>query len=191
MNIQFQIDDEIFNDDQKETLRKILKLRSSTDMQVALDKIGKAALYEYLKMIVEGGMPGRADEMKQDRLLYLIQNYFEDTLPTEMQISTIFQLTQSQSTTLLKNTVSRFRQKLEHVIKNTMKQVISLAVYSEPSYLVVINSDVIRDELNMLITQNEPTFNHIARKKGSAGQFVISEDSYGLLRRELNLNEAG
>ena len=191
MNVQFDIDDEIFNDDQKEIFRKMLKLRSGTDMQMALDKIGKAALYEYLKMIVEGGMPGRADEIKQDRLLYLIQNYFEYTLPTEMQISTIFQLTKSQSTTLLKNTVSRFRQKLEHVITNTMKQVIELAVYSEPSYLVVINSDVVRNELNMLITQNEPTFNPIARKKGSAGQFVISDDSYGLLCRELNLNEAG
>lgn len=191
MNVQFDIDDEIFNDDQKEIFRKILKLRNGTDMQMALDKIGKAALYEYLKMIVEGGMPGRADEIKQDRLLYLIQNYFEDTLPTEMQISTIFQLTKSQSTTLLKNTVSRFRQKLEPVITNTMKQVIALAVYSEPSYLVVIHSDVVRNELNMLIMQNEPTFKPIARKKGSAGQFIISEDSYGLLCRELNLNEAG
>ncbi|WP_413484286.1 hypothetical protein [Morganella psychrotolerans] len=190
MNVQFDIDDVIFNDDKKEIFKKVLRL-NDTDMQVALNKAGKAALCEYLKMIVEGGMPGRADEMKQDRLLYLIQNYFGNTLPTEMQISTIFQLTQSQSTTLLKNTVSRFRQKLEHIITSTMKQVIELAVYSEPSYLVVINSDVVRDELNMLITQNEPTFNPIARKKGSAGQFVISEDSYRLLRRELDLNEAG
>ena len=48
--------------------------------------------------------------------------------------------------------------------------------------------DVIRDELNMLITQNEPTFKPITKRKGSAGQFEISEDSHDLLCTTLGLN---
>ena len=99
-------------------------------------------------------------------------------------------LTQSQSKTLLKNTVSRFRYKLDDILKSTMKSVIESAEFSNNTYLVVINSDVVRDELNMVITQNEPTFKPITKRKGSAGQYEISEDSHALLCRELGINEA-
>ncbi|EML9902927.1 hypothetical protein RG393_001516 [Morganella morganii] len=188
MEISFQIDDQEFEREQKELIKKTLKIEDD-DIQVALNKIARASLTEYLTMLVESGMPNRADEAKQDRLRYLIQSYFEDSLPTESQISTIFQLTQSQSKTLLKNTVSRFRHKLDNVLANTMKAVIRSADHVQEMYLVVISSDVVKDELNMLITQNEPTYKPITKRKGSAGQFEISEDSYALLCRELGLNE--
>ncbi|ALE98566.1 MULTISPECIES: hypothetical protein [Serratia] len=188
MNIEFSIDDQEFDQERKDLLKKTLKIEDK-DIQDALNKIAKASLSEYIIMLVEGGMPNRADEAKQDRLLYLIKSYFCNNLPTESQISTIFQLTQSQSKTLLKNTVSRFRHKLEAVLNETMKSVIETAEHSNEIFLVVINSDVVKDELNMLITQNEPTFKPIAKRKGSAGQFEISEDSHNLLRRELGLNE--
>ncbi|WP_333795831.1 hypothetical protein [Rheinheimera sp.] len=190
MDITFQIDDHEFEQEQKELIKKTLKIEDG-DIQGALNKIAKAALTEYLTMLVEGGMPNRADEAKQDRLLYLIQSYFAASLPTESQISTIFQLTQNQSKTLLKNTVSRFRHKLDDVLMNTMKAVVKSAEHVNEMYLVVISSDVVKDELNMVITQNEPTYKPITKRKSSAGQFEISEDSHALLWRELGLNEAG
>jgi hypothetical protein len=70
-----------------------------------------------------------------------------------------------------------------------MKNVIKSAEHANEQFLVVINSDIVKDELNMLITQNEPTFKPIIKRKGSAGQFEISEDSHALLCRELGLNE--
>lgn len=188
MDITFQIDDQEFEVEQRELIKKTLKIEDD-EIQDALNKIAKASLTEYLTMLVEGGMPNRADEAKQDRLLYFIQSYFGEILPTESQISTIFQLTQSQSKTLLKNTVSRFRHKLDDILFSTMKKVISSAEYVGEMYLVVISSDVVKDELNMLITQNEPTYKPIIKRKGSAGQFEISEDSHALLCQELGLNE--
>lgn len=185
MEITFKIDDKEFEQEQKALIKKTLKLEDK-DIPEALNKIAKAALKEYLTMLVEGGMPNRADEAKQDRLLYLIQSYFGNVLPNESQISIIFQLTQSQSKTLLKNTVSRFRHKLDDVLNHTMKSVINTAEYSSEVFLVVINSDVVKDELNMLITQNEPTYKPITKRAGSAGQFKISEDSHALLCRVLD-----
>ncbi|MFM5144951.1 hypothetical protein ACEUA0_21115 [Aeromonas veronii] len=70
-----------------------------------------------------------------------------------------------------------------------MKKVIESAEHVGEMYLVVISSDVVKDELNMLITQNEPTYKPITKRKGSAGQFEISEDSHALLCQELGLNE--
>lgn len=187
MQISFTIDAQAFEQEQKEPVKKTLKI-SDTEIAHALQRIAKASLTEYLKMLVEGSMPSRADEAKQDRLLYLIQSYFGQTLPTESQISTIFQLTQSQSKTLLKNTVSRFRNQLDEILQHSMRAVIESAEHAQTVYLVVISSDVIRDELNMLITQNEPTFKPIIKRKGSAGQFEISEDSHALLCQTLGLN---
>jgi len=140
-------------------------------------------------MLTEGGMPSRADETKQNRLLYLILFYFQSTLPTESQISTIFQLTQSQSKTLLKNVVSKYRHKIEKILNATMSEVIEQAEFHDGLYLVVIQSDIVRDELDMLITQNEPTYKPITKKRGSAGQYEISEDSYNLLRGELGIDD--
>ncbi len=188
MDITFQIDDEEFDVEQRALFKKTLKIEDA-EVQSALNKVSKAAFTEYLNMFVEGGMPNRADEAKQDRLLYLIQSYFSSLLPNESQVSTMFQLTPSQSKTLLRNTVSRYRHKLEDVLAETMKVVVESAIYAEPIFLVVINSDVVKDELNMLITQNEPTYTPITKKKDSAGQYVITEDSHALLCRELGLNE--
>lgn len=187
MKITYEIDDKNFENNQRELVKKTLKIKDE-NIQEALNKIGKASLTEYLKMLVEGGMPSRADESKQDRLLYLIEWYFCDSLPTESQISTIFQLTQSQSKTLLKNTVSRYRNKLDNVLVNTMKKVLEATEASKEIFLVVISSDVVKDELNMIITQNEPTFKSITKRKGSAGQYEISEDSYALLCRKIGVN---
>ncbi|MNE04405.1 hypothetical protein D3C80_969340 [compost metagenome] len=190
MQISFMIDGQAFERDQKELIKKTLKI-ADPDVNQALQKIAKASLTEYLTMLVEGGMPNRADEAKQDRLLYLIQSYFGSNLPTESQISTIFQLTQSQSKTLLKNTVSRFRNQLDDLLRNTMRSVVESAEHANEVFRVVISSDVIRDELNMLITQSEPTFKPIIKRKGSAGLYEISEDSHALLYRELGLNAGG
>lgn len=82
MQISFTIDADAFELEQKEPVKKTLRI-GDAEIAHALQRIAKASLTEYLKMLVEGGMPSRADEAKQDRLLYLIQNYFGQTLPTE------------------------------------------------------------------------------------------------------------
>lgn len=186
MQISFEIDDIFFEENQKDSIKRTLRIQDQ-EIQAALGKIAKAALSEYLTMFTEGGMSNRADEAKQDRLLYLIQNYFGDNLPADSQISTIFQITQSQSKTLLKNTICRHRNKLEEKIKNSMISCMNTSMIAGEKYLVIINSEVIKEELNMLIVQNEPTYCPIAKRKGSASQFEISEDSHTLLREKLGL----
>lgn len=186
MNIQFELTEEDFDTNKQTIMQNVLKI-SHDELEESLVKIFKASAEEYLAMFLEGGMPNRADESKQDRLMFLIKNYFVTLLPTESQISTIFQLTQSQSKTLLKNTISRFRHNLNDVLLHTMIDVLEQAEESEDKFLVVINSDLIKDELNMLITQNEPRYTPIVKRRGSAGQYEISRDSFTLLENQLEI----
>jgi hypothetical protein len=188
LDIKFSLEDEEFNSQYQETIQKTLRVKKE-DVEATASKIAEAGFREYLSMLTEGGMPSRADETKQNRLLYLILFYFQNTLPTESQISTIFQLTQSQSKTLLKNVVSKYRHKIEEILKATMSEVIEQVEFHDGRYLVVIQSDIVRDELDMLITQNEPTYKPITKKRGSAGQYEISEDSYNLLRGKLGIDD--
>lgn len=188
MDIEFVLTHNDLDQDKQNLIEKTLRLNQG-ELNENLNKIAKAATAEYISMLIEGGMPNRADESKQDRLFHLIANYFEQSLPNESQISTIFQLTQSQSKTLLKNTVSRYRHKLDISLQATMRAVVESAGHAEDKYLVVISSDVVKDELNMLITQNEPTYKPITKRKGSASQYEISEDSHELLCQVLGIHE--
>lgn len=190
MDVKFEIADEQLAEEYRNYLRKNLQLTDDDDIIAALNKMAKASLTEYLAMLIEGGMPGRADEAKQQRLFHLIQHYFSDRLPTEAEISTIFQLTQSQSRTLLNNTVSKFRNRLDAVINASMKSVLNSAAPADDIYLVVINSERVKDELNTLIMKHDATLKPVTKRRSSAGQYEISEDAYCLLCKALGLNDA-
>ncbi|MDN7126919.1 hypothetical protein J6J08_05960 [Pseudidiomarina sp. 1APR75-33.1] len=182
---------DLADDELAEYYRLIRKIFNTTDDQLDLvvEKLTRSALDEYLYMLKEGGLPNRADEVKQFRLYFLINNYFIEDFPTEAQVSTLFQLTGSQSKTLIRNTLSRFRHRLDEVIAKTMVTVLRGAerVDEQPEFELVILSEILKDELNMIITQNEPTFRAIKRKPGRSSQYVISEDSYELLRAHFNM----
>ena len=192
MKITFSINNNDLSPENKNHVYASIGIDNDSDLLNALNKLGKAALIEYLNMLAEGGMPGRADELKQNRLYFLIKFYFQNRLPSESEISSIFQLTASSSKTLLKNTTSRFRTKLENESKNSMKAVIEKAEFNEQinRYYVIIESGTIKDDLNMLIAQKEPTFSQITKRKDSASQYEISEDSYELLKSELGIKDA-
>jgi hypothetical protein len=182
MDINFEINEQ----EQVDLIKKALQV-DDTQLPNALNKIAKAALKEYLAMFAEG-MPNRAADAKQDRLFFLIQNYFVEFLPTEYEISKIFRIPQNQCKTLLKDTLSRFRSNLDDVLNNSMKKIIQTAKLDDDQYLVVINSDIVKDELNMVITQKKPTYKLITKHKGCASQFDISADSYVLLCEVLGIN---
>src|SRR2546426_11710164 len=101
-------------------------------------------------MFVKGGVPSRADEGRKDRLYLLITHYYQNPLRPESEVSSIFQLTSSQSRTLLRNTRSRYRTKIGAQVEASVKHVISAAKKSKDTgrWEMLIDADVILEELN-------------------------------------------
>jgi hypothetical protein len=184
MKITIDVDENDISENDSKIIIASLGLPSDTDIKSVLVKITKCSLLEYRKMFIEKGLPAKAAEVLQERLFFLIKGYFKDSLPTEQQISTIFQLTHSGSKTLLKNTISKSRIYLEAEIKESIKKVLKSASKDGDKYSIVIQSETIKDEINLVLTQKAPTLKKLLAEKGSAGQFICTSDTMNFLRTE-------
>lgn len=157
-------------------------------LNAALIKLCKTAFMEYVKMFKEKGLPTRADEVQQERLFFLLNYFFMNRLPSENEISSIFQLTPSQSKTLLRNTKSRYRTKISAYIKNTLFTTLNQATQlnSGDEYEFICTSPTTIEELNSIISQKGPALKPIEKIRGLASKYTCAIDTYNLLQIELS-----
>jgi hypothetical protein len=145
--------------------------------------------HEYVGMFVEKGMPTRADEVRQNRLYFLIRHYYEDRIPPESEVSLIFQVTNSQSRTLLRNTRSRYRTRIGSQVEESPRAVVEGAKRNSNTerWEMVIESAIILEELNQVLARKAPALKTVRLKPGSARQYEAEEDTYQLLRNEYGI----
>jgi hypothetical protein len=189
MNITITLTEDEFPKQQQNVIQSALGLQKQADLDGALKKLCKAAALEYVNMFVEEGMPSSADEVRQERLRFLIENYYRDHIPSESEVTAIFQLTKPQSRTLLSKTISRHRNKIGGQVRTSVAAVIRSAKKSRDggTWEIVIQSEVILEELNRAVAEKGPTLKRIRLKRGSAGQYEVEEDTYNLLKNEYGI----
>lgn len=188
MTITINISDSELSQTDKTLVKDCLGLVNDTQLNDALSKLCKSGLMEYINMFKEKGLPNRADEVKQERLFFLLKFFFKDRLPSENEISSIFQLTPSQSRTLLRNTKSRYRMRINSYIKNTLLSYLNSAILSRDNnmYEFICTSPTIIEEINLIISQKGPELQPIERIKGLASKYICAVDTYNLLQQELS-----
>ena len=181
--ITINLSDSELSKDDINLIKDCLQLNGNVEVDEAMKRLCKSAFMEYIKMFKEKGIPSRADEVKQERLYFLILYYFEQKLPNENEISTIFQLTSSESKTLLKNTKSRYRTKINLEIINTLIETLKSAILNDDvdAYEFVCTSASTIDELNMIVNKEGPTLEPITKIRGSSAKFSCAVDTYNLL----------
>ena len=184
--MEISIPDNFFTVQEKEKLKVLLRSPSENDFANAVGKIALASLTEYKEMLLGKGLPTRADEIKQHRLFHLVKHYFLGSIPTEAEVSSMFQLTESESRSLIRNVRTRFRYQLEPEILNTLRATLDLAEQVGNLYKVVIQSENVLEELNRIIAINAPNLDPITKTRNSARQYAISLDSYELLINYFN-----
>lgn len=191
MPINIELPDDFFTADEREKLKALFKTEDDTKFSEALEKVVRAALSEYREMFLGMGLPARADEIQQHRLYYLIKHYFGQRLPSEAEVSSMFQLTQSRSRSLIRFVMTRFHYDLEKEIRNTLKETIEKAEFHEDSrkWRVVIHSDNVLEELNRIIGMVAPKFDPVRKVRSMSRTYSISEDSYAELRKHFPKTE--
>jgi hypothetical protein len=185
MAIEVHFPDDFLTENEKNKLMKLLGCEND-DEKFAIDitKIAQASLCEYKDMLLGMGMPTRADEIRQYRLLHLIKNYFIDRLPSEAEVSSMFQLTQSKSKSLIQNAITRFRYQLENEIRNTLINNLKQAEFDKDAneYHLVIQSGNVLEELNRIIATIAPELDPIRKIRNMSRSYSISEDSFDKLK---------
>jgi hypothetical protein len=189
MDVTISLTPQDFDQAQRKLVREALGLKNDAELATAMKRLCKAAALEYINMFVEKGMSSRADEIRQDRLFFLISHYYQSRIPPESEVSSIFQLTSSQSRTLLRNTRSRYRTKISSQVNASAKAVVAAANKNTDTgrWEMLIDSEVILEELNLVIGKKGPTLKTVRLKQGSAGQYEAEEDTYNLLKVEYGI----
>lgn len=184
MDIEFtltDIDGYGYSEDQLELLMTSLDITDNEELAKHLVKIAEASLIEYLEMLIGKGMSNRADESKQDRLFYLIKKVYSPYLPSDDEVSTIFQLTSTQSRTLLRNTLSRYRTRLTDELQTTLKSTFRSAQSTKNGYDLTIASDVFVEQLNLIVAKEGAGYNPIKKKSVGSKLYFMSTDTYKAL----------
>lgn len=169
------------SEEKLELIRISLNLTDTDDLEPTLTKLAEAGLVEYLEMLAGKGMPNRADEAKQDRLLYVIKKVFSPRLPSEDDISIMFQLTTTQSKTLLRNTLSRYRTKLRNELHTTLEEIFRSAVSGKDGWDITISSEVLVEQFNLIIAKEGAEYNPIRKKSVGSKKYFINADTYTAL----------
>lgn len=190
MEIKINLPDTFFSDKEREDLYSILNVKNDDEFAACLEKISIAALTEYKQMMLGIDLPSRADEIRQQRLLHLIKYFYVDRIPTEAEVSMIFQLPETRSRTLIQYTISRFHHLLNDTIQNTLIELVKLAnkIDGEEDYEIEIQSRFALEELNRIIQRRASTQKKIYSKRDSAGIYIIPGDTMISLKKILGIN---
>lgn len=186
MQVKFELENTEFEEEEKRIITEIFDIEN-TKINRVLSNLAKTAIMEYINMLKKQGLPKKASEIMQDRLFYIISYYYKDKLPMESEISKIFKLVDSGSSTLLKNTISKYRSELKEIITKTLQTVIRSARRNEDTkkYEMEIKSKFILEELKAIITQHGPSLVQIRKRKGLASLYECPEDTYNLLKEKV------
>lgn len=181
--------DQFVGENENRVIRGVLGCQSDQELQEKLTCISRAAVYEYLEMLLGKQLPTRANEMRERRLFLLLKHYFLARIPSEAEVSSMFQLTESDSRSLLRNVRTKFRFELEDELLNTIRATLeSASQHNGGNYRVVISSENILEELKQKVSVIAGELDQIQKVKNSAGVYVIPEDTFNRLNTAYGLN---
>ncbi len=172
----------------KNRLKSVLDCKGDEELTHAISRIGMAAISEYLEMILGKQLPTRANEIRERKLFHLMKHYFLGKIPDETEISTLFQLTESGSRTLLRNVRTKYKYELESELHNSIVELLESANHKKSTYRVVICSDNLLEELKQMVSIKAPYLDQIAKVRNSAGVYNIPEDTFEILCQEYGVD---
>jgi hypothetical protein len=171
-------DNEFPDTDQRLVMESLGK--NEQNIQAALTKLCKAAFMEYMHMLAGKGIPSKSQEVVQERLMLLLDHYY-DSVPTEDELTTVFQLTLPQSKTLVKNFKSKYRTRISAKLTASRKAAVAAAKEIQGRWCFIGTSSVIIDELNNQIRKQRPDVQPIVKDVDASGKYSCDKDTHNVL----------
>jgi hypothetical protein len=163
-----------------ETAQLSAILHTSADkLDKEIDKYAAAATEEYVRLFLGQRVFTRGTDFREFRLLLLIKHVF-NALPSEAQISALFQTTTTQSRALLRAVMSKYQYELQAIIRSSLSNVLQQAI-ADPNgdgKLLVLDSENIVQRLNTEIAAIDGTLRPVLKVHDTAGTYTIDLQSF-------------
>jgi hypothetical protein len=151
----------------------------------ALTQIGKAALREYVDMLL-GQTAVRSVEAREQRLLLLILEAYAGEVPDEAKVARMFNITTGAARSLIRSVLSRYRLRLSNATRQAAVKVLqACGAETEGFRRVSIGNPVIVEYLNALLAELNGELKRISPEARTGTYFRVPEDSYVALAAEL------
>jgi len=173
--------------DRNEMEKLIEELQGLKEIEPSLEGkeygIARAAIQEYLDMISGEIVFSRASDIKEYRLLLLIENVFEE-MPSESVVANLFHLKRSEAKTLIKNVDAKYRRKLTKIKKKTLCSIIDgIDTQEKTSYFeFYCDSPCKIDNLNDLVSSEDEIIQRVPFKMN---RYRINADTLNSLKTKL------
>lgn len=141
----------------------------------------QAAVDEYVAMYLARETPTSGSELRQLRLALLAERVFTDGLPDEETVAGLFQLTLPASRTLIRNTMTRYRTRLEASMKAAGKAVMDDADWADDLVEISIPSASLVEAMNRVLARDRSDHVRISKKQGTVSVYTTAAASYTLL----------
>ncbi|OSC31539.1 hypothetical protein B8W69_03575 [Mycobacterium vulneris] len=141
-----------------------------------------AAHEEYVRMMLGQHVYSRGQDIKVYRLCLLIKHAFGE-IPTEGEVSAIFQTTTTESRSLLRAVRAKYQYELRQATHDTMARVFTQATQDADAdtWSLICGSENIIEEMNDAIARYNGALPKIKRAAGTAGQYVIEASTHAAL----------
>ena len=174
--------------DEKRQLARILQC-DVRDLSRRLARYREAAEEELVRMILGQRVFTRGQDMREYRLLLLIQHVFEGKLPTEQMISALFQTSTTQSRALLRAVMSKYQYELADGIRGTLKDAIQTAAVHvggpTGEKIITVDSENVIDALNRELAAADGRLPQIGKLRGTVSTYVVPAESFEKLAHVL------
>ena len=162
---------------------------AEADLNARLNACFAASIDEYLTMFRGQKVFKRGSDMREYRLLLLIEKAFDGVIPDERTVSRLFQTTLPESRALIRAVVSKYQYQLKPYVDRTVQVALGLANKNnnEENATVVINNQNVVDELNKALAVIDGNLSPVVKKKGSVSTYEITLSAYSRLCAEFSV----
>jgi hypothetical protein len=151
------------------------------NIQAALDKYRSAAEEEYLRMILGQRVLTRGQDIREYRLFLMILHVFDNRLPSETQISALFQTTTTQSRSLFSAVLSKYQYELQEAINGTLAQLLRDSQpdpNNEGGRWLTVDSENIIEALNRRVAAIDGSLQQVVKLRGTVSTYEIAPATF-------------
>lgn len=154
-----------------------------TQLATKLRPYAAAALEEYVRMFVGQRVFTRGSDMREYRLLLIMQHVHKGQVPDERVVSSLFQTTAGQSRGLVRSVLSKFQYELETGVAESLRGIVNSARW-EPdrdAWFADVRAVNLIEAINTLTESIRADLPPVIKSPGTIARYEIKPSTFNAL----------